>query len=168
MDKSKYTRNLINKTQSFLCEDNKKMLSESVDVFFKNPTKLPDFLKFVTNKGWKSKVNPKYNILQVFLKNRNSIEVFSDNNIISQLTFRGDDENILDDAMNIISSEFNELIEDSLNEDGGTYSLSIEVYDSGDRVNVNMKDSEDWAENKVFNSTKEAANYIINYVSQWE
>lgn len=54
-----------------------------------------------------------------------------------------------------------------INEDGGTYSVSIDVYDSGDRVHVDIKDSEDWEENKDFSNSKEAADYIIKYVSLW-
>lgn len=54
-----------------------------------------------------------------------------------------------------------------INEDGGTYSVTIDVYDSGDRVHVDMKDSEDWKESKDFGTSKEAADHIIKYVSLW-
>ena len=57
---------------------------------------------------------------------------------------------------------------ESINEDGGTYSVTISVFDSGDKVVVAMEDSEDWKEHKIFNTSKEAANHIIEYVSQWE
>jgi hypothetical protein len=56
----------------------------------------------------------------------------------------------------------------SLNEDGGTYHQTIDIYDSGDKVHVDMKDSEDWSESKEFGTTKEAADYIIQFVSKWE
>ena len=55
MDKTKYTRELLNKTTKLLTESSKKSITESTDFFMEKLTSINSFTAFAKKNKWKIK-----------------------------------------------------------------------------------------------------------------
>jgi len=114
MNNTSYTRDLLDKTKSFLTENiNKPILKESTDFVLKKTVNIQDMLKFAKEQAWEIRKVPVTleddtktfvyelssgtNICEVWVKKDNTIDI---------CTLRGPDPDGLTEMENAISKRF--------------------------------------------------------------
>ena len=98
-DKTKYTRELLNKTIKLLTESSKKSITESTDFFMKKGTSINSFIAFAKKKKWKV-TKPHYEedgeLYVLTPDGKHFCELFIDiTGLFEQGVFRGPNPNIL-------------------------------------------------------------------------
>lgn len=61
-----------------------------------------------------------------------------------------------------------EEIKNILKEDGGSYTVQINIADVNTSFDVHIKDSEGFRETREFETIIELKNYLIEYLNSWD